>query len=525
MGQCLYEQARSGGNSTALETGQWSCTWEELDRITDYLAGEMLEDGITKGTHAGLWSINSPGWVLTFLALVKIGAVPVLINTCFKGTEVQRVMEYSDARVLYYGAGYKTADYGEIVRGLKGTLSKTDRFISLENAEYERWREKELEEKLAERLQAAKTQVKPSDSLCMIFTSGTTSIPKGVMLSHFSVVNNAKAMTECLHWGTEDRLCLSVPLFHCFGITAGLTACIISGMSMYLLPYFKTASVWDAVEWGKCTVLNGVPSMFLAMIQKPEYKNRNGDGIRSGIVAGSPVTKEEFFSISSRFSNAHLLPSYGQTETSPCVTMAGWNDSLNKRGSGAGKAIAHVEIRIGDISSGRILPAGMDGEIQVRGYNVMQGYYNLPQVNEAAFTTDGWLKTGDTGYMDEDGELHVTGRIKEMIIRAGENISPYEIEEVIGCAPWVSQVKVIGVPAKVVQEEIAACIIPKAGCDVCKEELMEYLSPRLAYYKIPSYVLTFEEFPMNASGKINLKILKRMAQEKIGNESLCAHNT
>ncbi len=226
------------------------------------------------------------------------------------------------------------------------------------------------------------------------------------------------------------------------------------------------------------------------------------------------MTREEFEEICGRFPNMHLQPSYGQTETSPCVTIADWNASNEDKAVSAGRVIEHVSVRICSPETGEPVEDG-DGEIQVKGYNVMKGYYNLPKANEKAFTGDGWLKTGDIGRLDAKGELHITGRIKEMIIRAGENISPQEIEQVIRQLKWVCGVKVIGIPAEVLQEEIAACIVPVPGCQVDKEGLLRYLKPRLAHYKIPAYVLTFDKFPMNASGKIHLKRLKEMALEKI----------
>lgn len=306
-------------------------------------------------------------------------------------------------------------------------------------------------------------------------------------------------------------MCVTVPLFHCFGITAGIISCLLAGMSMYLIPYFKTARVWDAIENRRCTVLNGVPSMFLALTRKDGFKDRKAGCLKSGIIAGSPVAREEFLEICSRFPGMHLQPSYGQTETSPCVSIADWDEQDERKAVSAGKVIDHVEIRIADLKKGNVLKAGQEGEIQVRGYNVMSGYYNLPKANSRAFTEDGWLRTGDIGTVDESGELHVTGRLKEMIIRAGENISPYEIEQVIRQLDWVEKVKIVGIPAEVLQEEIAACIVPKKGRKADREELRSYLNSKLAHYKVPAYVLEMEEFPMNASGKIDLKELKKTA--------------
>lgn len=511
IGECLKERVCLSGRRTAIEMGGFHCTFEQLDQFSDFAAARMEKDGIGRGTHVGIWCTNSPDWVLAFLALTKIGAVPVLVNTCFRDGEVTRVLNYADVEVLYYGAGNEG-----LIERIRRKTAGVKKFIPIGEKSAGTWAAglvgtappppaglKRVEEK--------KRAVKPEDPACMIFTSGTTSFSKGVLLSHYSLVNNSLAMVEAMHWEEDDKMCLTVPLFHCFGITAGILACLLSGAEMDLLPCFKTAYVWDALERGHCTILNGVPSMFLALIRKPEHHGRRAGSLSSGIIAGSSVTPEEYAEICQRFPGMHLQPSYGQTETSPCVTIAGWNDSVEEKGRSAGRIISHVGARIADIKTGDILGRDRDGEIQVKGYNVMLGYYKLPEVTAGAFTEDGWLKTGDIGNFDESGGLHVTGRLKEMIIRGGENISPQEIERAIKKLKWVDQIKVVGVPANVLQEEIAACVVPKRGCGVDEGELLGYLKPRLARYKIPAYILKFDEFPMNASGKIELKDLKEKA--------------
>ena len=518
IGECVNERAHLSGKQTALEMCGWSCTFEQMDRYSDFLAVRMGTRGIKKGTHVGIWSLNSPNWVITFLALTKIGAVPVLINTCFVDDEVVRTLNYADVEVLYYGTGYKAVGYGDLLERVREQIPRVRQFIPIGGTEDETWGRKDdlirttcSPEALRE-LEAQKRAVGPDDPACMIFTSGTTSFAKGVMLSHYSLVNNARAMVQAMHWGEGDRMCLAVPMFHCFGVTAGILACTLGGAEMDVLPCFKTVHVWDTLERRRCTILNGVPSMFLALIRKPEFRGRRADTLVSGIIAGSPVTPEEYAEICGRFPGLHLQPSYGQTETSPCVSIADWDEPKREKGASAGRVVDHVRVRIADPGTGEIRERGRDGEIQVQGYNVMLGYYKLPEVTAGAFTEDGWLKTGDMGRLDGSGKLHVTGRIKEMIIRGGENISPEEIEQVIKKLDWVDQVKVVGIPAEVLQEEIAACIVPKPGREVRKDELLDFLRPRLAHFKVPAYILPFDSFPTNASGKIVLKDLKRKAK-------------
>lgn len=515
IGRCLHERAAVCGGQLSVETEDWSCSFSRLDQLSDLLAVRMGRLGIREGTHVGIWSANSPRWVITFLALSKIGALPVLINTCYKKDELREILEYSDGEVLFYGAGYKAAAYEEIIGQVRPGLPGIRHFLSMDG---EMFTEGKCLPAEIKGLRELENRVGPAHTACMIFTSGTTSLPKGVMLTHHNLVNNAAALVNAMGWGPEDKMCLTVPMFHCFGITAGIVACILGGMSMYLVPYFKTAPVWAAIDKYRCTILNGVPSMFLAMVRKTGYQDRSAAGVKSGIIAGSPFTREEFLEICGHFPGMRLQPSYGQSETSPCVTIADLNEPNEKKAVSVGRVIPYVQVRIADTETGEILENGMDGEIQVRGYNVMSGYYKHPEANEKAFTGDGWLRTGDIGRMDEDGELRVTGRLKELIIRAGENISPFEIEQVIKELGWVDSVKVAGVPAEVLQEEIAACIVPKAGCRMDKEGLMAYLEPRLARYKLPAYVLEFRELPMNASGKVELQVLKQEAARRAAEE-------
>jgi fatty-acyl-CoA synthase len=517
IGECLEERARLSGRRPAVEGAGFRCTFEQLDQFSDFLAVRMSTYGIGKGTHVGIWSANSPQWVLTFLALEKIGAIPVLINTSYQEEEVKRTLNYADVEILYYGSGYKTTLYKDLLARIKEETPKVRRSIPMDSGEAGIWfRDGGFLSAVCSpedlmKLETKKREIKPEDPACMIFTSGTTSFAKGVLLSHYSLVNNSRAMVRAMHWKDDDKMCLTVPMFHCFGVTAGILPCLLSGAEMKVLPYFKTADVWNTLEQKHCTILSGVPSMFLAMVRKPEHMCRCADSLRSGIIAGSAVTQEEYAEICGRFPRMRLQPSYGQTETSPCVTIADWEAPLKGKGASAGKVIDHVSARIAEIGTGRVLGPGRDGEIQVKGYNVMLGYYKLPEVTADAFTSDGWLRTGDIGNFDESGALHVTGRLKEMIIRGGENISPKEIEKVIKKLSWVEQVKVVGVPAEVLQEEIAACIVPKPGCAVDREGLLEFLRPRLARYKVPAYILKFDAFPMNASGKIELKSLKSQA--------------
>ncbi len=509
VGQCLHEQALKFPAKNAIDLNDFSCTYSELDNISDRLAVKLQKFNIVKGTHVGIWGVNSAKWVILFYALEKIGAVPVLINTCYKEVELKDILNHFDTEVLFYGEGYKDLIYKDILDNIKDKLVCVHDMFSIEAfIEYDFTH---LDSEAKNTLYDAMSKVASSDPACMIFTSGTTSLPKGVVLTHFNIINNSLALIKAMHWNENDKMCISVPLFHCFGITAGIISCMLSGMSFCLLAYFKTNLVWDAIESSNCTVLNGVPSMFLALVKKEKYKNRNGEGLKSGIIAGSAFKASEYIEICSRFPNMHLQPSYGQTETSPCISIADWDSDIKFKALSGGRILENVDVRIADPNTNIPLNTGEIGEIQVKGYNVMQGYYNMPEANKHVFTEDGWLKCGDLGYLDNDDFLYITGRIKEMIIRAGENISPFEIEEAIMDLDSVDQVKVVGVPAQVRQEEIAACIVLKNGVDLSENQIKAYLNKRLAHYKIPEYYVFLKDFPLNASGKIDLKEIKKIA--------------
>lgn len=526
IGQCLALRAGETPRNTAIEYWDRSYTWEELHRISDYLAVRMLTMGMEKGDHVGIWSVNTPNWIITFLALVKIGAVPVLINTCYREQELRSVIRYADIRFLYYGDGCKSLLYEPMADQLrKEDWCQVERWVPIGRDSSGRWMSdasfvfSEKSQVWHKRLNRRKNQVKPQDTAAILFTSGTTKGAKGVMLSHYNLVNSALGTLEFTQWTSGDKLLLAVPLFHCFGITSGLLTSIHVGCTIHLMKYFKTRKVLEHIDQYHCTVFNGVPSMFLAMVRNPYFETDTMTSLRSGILAGSPVTEKEYEEIQKGFPGMAILPSYGQTETSPCVTLMTREDPVGKRGTSAGRLIDHVELRIVEPETGRLLETGQTGEVEVRGYNIMQGYYNLPEATAAVLGEDGWLRTGDLGYLDPEGYLHIAGRQGEMIIRCGENIYPGEIETCIKELSFVEAVKVIGIPAEVVQEQVIACVVPRKGMAFSEEGVLEYLRPRIARYKVPARVLRFDALPMNASGKIQISVLKDQVMERLHNRS------
>lgn len=513
IGQCLRERAKKTGDVVALEMEQWKCSYQQLDLYVDHMVLYLKELGISHGTHVGIWGVNSVEWVVTFLALDRMGAIPILFNSLNTQKEMKNVLNYSDVEYLFYGKGNKNLDYAEIIGDIILEVPQIRYYIDLQEGQYP-FLDLPLTKKERTVVGKLEKDTTATDIACMIFTSGTTSESKAVMLSHYNLVNNAASMAEAMRWQEGDKMCLTVPLFHCFGITASLIPCILCGVTVHLIASFRTAKIWEAIIKG-CNILNGVPSMFMALISKNKYARIPADDIKSGIIAGSPVSQAEYEAICRRFYKMHLQPSYGQTEASPCISIADWNMSLEEKAVTVGKIAEHVTVRIMDPATGTILGKEAEGEIQVQGYNLMQGYYKRPEETKKAFTEDGWLRTGDIGRLDQHGNLSITGRLKEIIIRSGENIAPKEIETEIRRLKWIENVKVIGIPSPVTQEAVVACIIVKKGEQEDVKGMGIFLKERLAHYKVPEHVLLFEEFPLNASGKIHLTKLKTMAIDKI----------
>lgn len=512
-------------------------TWKELDEITDYMALQMLEYEIPFKEHVGIWYFNSEHWVFTFLAICKIGAIPVLFNSYLSATELKNNAAYADCHFIFVDEISNRMEYHAILHELKQEVQRQEeaktgkeehrlRLISmvLNDAMQKDIAQMRIRfsESLRKELLSRQKRVDVKQPACMMFTSGTSSVPKGVLLSHYSLVNNASAIADSMHWTKDDKMCICVPMFHCFGMTAGILSCMVSGATMYILARFKTGDVWDSIVNGGCTILNGVPSMFMAMIRKEEYKDFVPKTLQSGIIAGSAISPKEYMEICERLQGARIQPSYGQTETSPCVSIADWEEEIDSKAKNCGKAIEHVEVKISETnkfdvcfqSEEEIEACRMQrcGEILVKGYNTMMGYYK--RQSEEPFTEDGWLRTGDVGYLDEEGRLYITGRIKEMIIRAGENISPFEIEECMRQIEGIKEVKVIGIAAEVVQEEILACIILEENAEIEDGEIYRVLKKKLASYKIPSEIMRFEEFPLTSNGKVDLKRLKEDVNHK-----------
>ena len=501
-------------------TLDYTRTYSEFRDDVDTFAQSLIALGVKAGTHVAVWASNVPQWYIAFWATVKLGAVLVTVNTAYKIHEVEYLLRQSDTHTLIMTRGAKDCDYGEIVAQLcpelannkPGTPLHARRLPFLRNVITVGFRQKgclEWGEALDRAAQVPLEEVHRmaaavnKDDVCnMQYTSGTTGFPKGVMLTHYNVVNNGKYIGDHMDLSTADRMMIQVPMFHCFGMVLSMTASMTHGTTMYPLPYFSAKPALACVHNEHITAFNGVPTMFIAMMQHEDFAKTDFSYMRIGIMAGANCPADLMKKATEVMNMKEIVSVYGQTEASPGCTMSSYYDSLEVRTETVGSAFANVECKIINPETGEDCPDGVTGEFVARGYNLMKGYYKMPKATADAIDADGWLHTGDLACRNPDGNYRITGRLKDMIIRGGENIYPKEIEEFIFTHPKVSDVQVIGVPDEQYGEEIMACIILKEGESMTVEDMKGYVAANMARHKVPRYIDFVDAFPMNAAGKI-----------------------
>ncbi|REB07823.1 AMP-binding protein [Sporosarcina sp. BI001-red] len=507
-------------------------TYAEFDKETDQLAKAFMGMGIQKGENVAIWSDNKPQWLLSQFATGKMGAVLVTVNTNYQATELKYLMQQSEATTLILDEGFKTTSYLEILRSICPsqqecdgghincpTLPNLKRVILMtekSEAGIYKWSEflKHAEMVLDEELEKRKRSLSPDDVINIQYTSGTTGFPKGVMLTHNNVVNNGNMIGETMNLSSEDRLCIPVPFFHCFGCVLGTLAAVTHATTMVIVEQFEAARVLRAVQDEKCTALHGVPTMFIAELNHPDFKSFDTSKLRTGIMAGSTCPIEVMKQVIEVMGADEITICYGLTEASPVISQTKTDDPLEKRVSTVGKPHPHVEVKIIDPATGQELPIGESGELCTRGYHVMKGYYNNPDATREAIDEEGWLHTGDIARLDDDGYLDITGRMKDMVIRGGENIYPREVEEFLYTYPGVSDVQVVGVPDERYGEELMAWVIPKDGVELDEKEIRAFCKGAISHHKIPRYIEFTDAYPMTASGKIQKYKLREMSQGK-----------
>ena len=509
-------------------------TYKEFRDDVNRAARAFMALGVKAGSHVALWCTNLPEWYITFWAVTKIGAVLVTMNTAYKISEAEYLLRQSDTHTLVMIDRYKDTDYEEIIHTLCPELDRHDpngklplaskRLPFLRNVVSVGFTSRgcinwEDAMKLAERtpviaLREAARQVSIHDVCNMQYTSGTTGFPKGVMLTHYNVVNNGKCIGDRMDLSTADRMMIHVPMFHCFGMVLAMTASMTHGATLSPLPYFSTKASLSCINEEKITCFHGVPTMFIAMMEHPDFAKTDFSYMRTGIMAGSPCPESKMRDVIEKMNMKEIVIVYGQTEASPGCTMSETDDPFDVRISTVGHALPEVECKIVDPETGKECPDNVSGEFLARGYNIMKGYYKMPKATHEAIDEHGWLHTGDLACRTPEGNFKITGRLKDMIIRGGENIYPKELEEFLYTHPKVKDVQVVGIPDKAMGEEIAAVIIIKEGEELTEKEVKDYFLANMARHKCPRYVLFVSDFPMNAAGKI----LKYKMRENIAKQ-------
>ena len=498
------------------------------DRV-NRLAKGFLAIGIRKGDHVGLWATNVPDWLTVFFATAKIGAVLVTVNTAYRLHELEYLIEQSDITTLCLIDGYRDSNYVSMVNELipelktaqRGKLSSA-RYPCLKNLVFigpEKHRGMFNTQELLllgsqvedAELDRIKNSLNCQEVVNMQYTSGTTGFPKGVMLTHHNILNNGFTIGENLKLTHADRLCLCVPLFHCFGLVLCMMSVITHGASVVAVEQFDPLLVLASVQQEKCTVLCGVPTMFIAELNHPMFKMFDMSSLRTGIMAGSPCPTDVMRRVIEEMNMREITIVYGLTETSPGMTQSRTDDPLEDRVNTVGRAFPGVEVKVINPETGEECPVGVNGEMCCRGYNIMKGYYKMPEATFQVIDKNGYLHSGDLGFKDEKGNFHITGRIKDMIIRGGENIYPREVEEYLRGIEAIKDVQVVGIPSAKYGEEVAAFIILKDGALLTEEEVLDFCRGRISRYKIPTHLFFVDDFPMTASGKVQKYKLKDRA--------------
>jgi fatty-acyl-CoA synthase len=528
IGDDLRRAVAAHGDREALVSVHQGLRWTyaELGERVQRLARGLLALGLEQGDRVGLWSPNHAEWTLVQYATAEIGVILVNINPAYRSHELAYVLDQSGCRVLIAAPTFKTSDYRAMVDEVRAERAQLDRTIFLWDPEWDAlWDDAELAP--VEALDARRAQLRPDDPINIQYTSGTTGFPKGATLSHRNILNNGYFVTELQGFTAEDRLCIPVPFYHCFGMVMGNLGCTTHGATMVIpADAFEPGAVLQAVQDERCTALYGVPTMFVAELAHPDFDSFDLSTLRTGVMAGSPCPVEVMKQCIDRMHMTDVTICYGMTETSPVSTQTLPDDTLDRRTSTVGRVHPHVEVRVCAVDDpARTVDRGETGELCTRGYSVMAGYWNDPERTAEAIDADGWMHTGDLAVMDDDGYVNIVGRSKDMVIRGGENVYPREVEEFLYTHPAVLDVQVVGVPDERYGEELVAAVRLQPGATATGDDLREHCRGRIAHYKVPRYVLFVDEYPMTVTGKIQKYLLREQAIEQLGLEAAAAIET
>ena len=494
-------------------------TWRELDHAVDQVARGLIAVGIDQGDRVGMWAPNCAEWTIVQLAAAKAGAVLVNVNPSYRTHELAYAVNQSGLRLLLTQTGFKTSDYRGMVEEVtaKGEVPGLERTVYVDTDD---WQDLVAagEALPADALTERQRALRPTDPINIQYTSGTTGFPKGATLTHRNILNNGYFVTELIGFTEQDRLCIPVPFYHCFGMVMANLGCVTHGATMVIpAPGFDPSITLRTVAEERCTGLYGVPTMFIAMQNAPDFADHDLGSLRTGIMAGSICPVEVMKRCVDDMHMGEVSIAYGMTETSPVSCQTRADDDLDRRTATIGRAAPHVEIKIVDPVTGETVPRGEAGEFCTRGYSVMLGYWEDAAKTAEAIDGDGWMHTGDLAVMREDGYCNIVGRIKDMVIRGGENIYPREIEEFLYTHPDVEDVQVVGVPDERYGEELCAWVRVRAGAaPLDAAAVREFATGRLAHYKIPRYVLVVDEFPMTVTGKVRKVEMRERSTELLG---------
>ncbi len=506
-------------------------TWREFSANVDQLAKGLMALGIKKGEKVAIWATNVPYWVGLMFATARIGAILLTVNTNYRESEILYLLKHSDCENLFLIDGFRDHDYLKSIYNVVPELRRQERgHLHCEDLPYlkrvmflgmEKHRGMySLPEIMAmsvmvsdEEYAARKAEVSPYDVVNMQYTSGTTGFPKGVMLTHVNIGNNGYWIGQHQLFTSKDRVCLPVPLFHCFGCVLGVMACVNHAATMVILESFSPLQVMASIDQERCTAVYGVPTMYLAILEHKMFHHFDFSCLRTGIMAGSVCPEPLMRRVMDEMYMKDITICYGLTEGSPVMTQTNVYDSVELRASTVGRHMPGIEVTVRDPETNLEWPRGVQGELCCRGYNVMKGYYKMPEATAATIDKDGWLHSGDLGTMDEKGYVRISGRIKDMIIRGGENVYPREVEEFLLTMEDIFDVQVVAVPSRKYGEEVGAFIIPQKDADLAPEDIRDYCRGQIAWYKIPRYVAIVEKFPLTASGKVMKYKLREMAAE------------
>ena len=534
LGQLLDQTiARCGENDAVVYADRnYRLTWYEFGEEVDRLARGLMALGVKRGEKIALWATNVPHWVVLMFATAKIGAILLPLNINYKSEEIDFALKQSDTENLFVIDGYRDCNYIEVLNKLipelkecpRGEL-KTPKYPHLKRIFYLGAEKHRGIYSLNETMSLAvetpwedylerQAQCDVHDVVNMQYTSGTTGFPKGVQLTHYNIANDGFWIGACQNLTSRDRVCIPVPLFHCFGCVLGVMSCVNHGATMVFLEKFDPLGVMSSIEREKCTATYGVPTMYIAMLDHPAFVNYDFRSLRTGIMSGSACPVHRMQQAQTKMYMREITNPYGLTESGPVMTMTRYfEQSIERKCQTIGQALPGVEVAIIDPETGDLAPLGQDGEICCRGYGNMKGYYKMPEQTAKCIDKNGWLHSGDIGRMDEQGYFYITGRLKDLIIRGGENISPKEVEDFLGTMPGVKDVAVVGCPSKKYGEQPAAFIIPSDGVTLTEDDVAAFCKDKISWFKIPKYVHFLEIFPMTASQKIQKYKLRELAHE------------